>query len=159
MVLRNRSAVLLAIAAGLVVGACTSGASPSPSVQLSPSAAPSQAAMTVVLQGDLRGIDGEASGLAELVQLADGSYEVVLDQFSIAAIDHISVVLSPSPNVEATTDVDPDLILDLGPLKAAEGMQSYPIPADMAGDAMTAYPSVIIWDTAMLHAIAAATLE
>jgi len=56
-------------------------------------------------------------------------------------------------------DIDPAALLDLGPLKATSGMQVYPIPAEMAATVMDGYHSVVIWDTAMAHVIAAAALQ
>jgi hypothetical protein len=38
-------------------------------------------------------------------------------------------------------------------------MQVYPIPAEMAATVMDGYHSVVIWDTAMAHVIAAAALQ
>jgi hypothetical protein len=115
--------------------------------------------MNIVAKGDLAGIDGEATGVAELVTLADGAYEVILDSFMIGSIAHTNVLLAPNSEVRASTDVDPTASLDLGPLKATEGMQTYVIPAEMAGNVMDGYHSVVIWDTEMAHAIAAASLR
>ena len=140
----------------LVVAACAGAASPSPSP-----APPSAAAggMTVASKGDFHPVDGTATGVGELAMLPDGSYEIILDGFAIAAIDHTNVVLVSNADVARTTDIDQSKLLDLGPLKATGGMQSYPIPASMAGGVMDGYHSVVIWDTAMLHAIAAAPLK
>ena len=38
-------------------------------------------------------------------------------------------------------------------------MQDFPIPADMASTVMEGYHAVVIWDTEMAHAIAAAPLK
>ena len=59
----------------------------------------------------------------------------------------------------ATGDIDKSKLLDLGPLKATEGMQDFPIPADMAATVMDGYHAVVIRDTEMAHAIAAASLK
>ena len=93
-----------------------------------------------------------------LKHLPDGSFAVVFESFSAQSADHINVVLVPSHDVMATTDVDPTMLLDLGPLKGTSGMQDYTIPAAMAGNAMS-YGSVVIWDTAMKHALGAAALK
>ena len=92
-----------------------------------------------------------------LEHLADGSFAVVFEDFSTAGIDHTSVVLVSNADVKATTDVDQSAIVDLGPLKATSGMQDYPVPAEMSADAM-GYHTVVLWDTTMLHALAAAPL-
>lgn len=140
----------------LVVAACAGAASPSPSP-----APPSAAAggMTVASKGDFHPVDGTATGVGELALLPDGSYEIILDGFSIAAIEHTNVVLVSNADVAKTPDVDQSKLLDLGPLKATSGMQSYPIPASMAGGVMDGYHAVVIWDTAMSHAVAAAPLR
>ena len=163
---RPASQLLAGVLAAVVATACTSGASPSvapPSV--APSVPPSAAAsgggdqMTIVAKGDLKPVDGTASGLAELVTLPDGSYEVVLEDFSIGSTAHTNVILVANDEVTQTGDIDKAKILDLGPLAGTSGMQTYAIPADMAGQVMEGYHSVVIWDTEMAHAIAAASLS
>lgn len=104
-------------------------------------------------------VDGTATGEAQLVVKPDGGYEVVLESFKIAAIAHTNLVLVSNADVTATADVDKTKLLDLGPLKATEGMQDFPIPADMASTVMEGYHTVVIWDTEMAHAIAAAPLK
>lgn len=139
------------IAASIILlsAACQATATASPS--------PSSGGMTVALRGDLHAVDGEATGAAELVSLPDGSYEIVLDGFSIAGTDHLNVVLVKANDVSASADVDPDALLDLGALQGTSGMQAYPVPPEMSGGVM-GYHTVLIWDTAMLHVIAAAPL-
>jgi len=60
-------------------------------------------------------------------------------------------------DVTKDADVDQTKIVDLGPLTATAGMQDYKVPAAMSGSAM-GYHTVVLWDTAMKHAIAAAPL-
>ena len=153
--------LLLLSAVALVAGACSAAASPSPSPVPSPSPSPSAAAggMNIVANGAFHRVDGEATGIGEIATLADSSYEVILDQFSIASNAHTNVLLVPNADVAASTDVDPAKALDLGPLKATEGMQTYPIPSEMAAAVMDGYHSVVIWDTEMMHAVAAAALK
>ncbi len=124
-----------------------------------PSAAASAGAMQVMAKGDLKPIDGTAKGVVQLVALPDGMYEVVLEGFSIAAIAHTDVVLVSNASVTKTDDIDKTKLLDLGPLKGTEGMQTYAVPAAMAATVMGGYHSVVIWDTEMAHAIAAASLQ
>ena len=116
-------------------------------------------AMKVGGKGTFHAVDGTATGVAEFVQLANGTHEIILDQFTVAGIAHTNVVLVSNADVLKTTDIDPTKLLDLGPLKAKEGMQTYEIPAAMAGAIMDGYHTVVIWDTTMLHAIAAAPLK
>lgn len=142
----------------LVVAACSSAGQTAgpPGV---PSASSSASAMEVMGQGQLQPIDGTATGVAELVVLPDKTYEVVLDGFKIESIAHTNVVLVSNTSVTATGDIDKSKLLDLGPLTGTEGMQTYDIPAAMAASVMDGYHSVVIWDTDMAHAIAAASLK
>jgi hypothetical protein len=144
----------IALALLLLLGACQAGSSPSPT---STPVSPSEAEMTIALQGDFHPVDDEASGTAELVQLADGSYEVVFESFSIAATEHLKVYLVTNEDVTASSDVDTEMVIDLGDLKGTSGMQVYPFPPEMNADVMT-YQTVVIWDEPMGHAIAAAPL-
>ena len=48
--------------------------------------------------------------------------------------------------------------LDLGPLKATAGMQDFVVPAAMTAGAM-GYHTVVLWDSQMVHAVAAAPLK
>ena len=159
MIHRRRLDPRIALAAVVVltIAACGGAA------QASPSSAPSTSTPTGVMQvmakGQLHDVDGTASGLAELVALPDGAYEVILDSFSIDAIAHTNVVLVANADVTKTGDVDKSKLLDLGPVKGTSGMQTYAIPADMAVVVMDGYHSVVIWDTEMAHAIAAAPLK
>ncbi len=115
--------------------------------------------MEVMGKGQLQPVDGTATGVAELVVLPDKTYEVVLDGFKTESIAHTNVVLVSNASVNATSDIDKSKLLDLGPLTATEGMQTYIIPAAMAASVMDGYHSVVIWDTEMAHAIAAASLK
>ncbi len=115
--------------------------------------------MQIMAKGDFHDIDGSATGIAELVALPDGMYEVILDNFSIDSIAHTNVVLVSNADVTATADIDKSKLLDLGPLKGKDGMQTYAIPTNMAAAVMDGYHTVVIWDTEMAHAIAAAQLK
>ena len=167
----DRTRITLAAGAILVAVAACGGAQASPTAaptqapQATPVATPpatapaSEPAMQVMGKGDLHDIDGTATGVAELVALPGGAYEVILDTFSIDAIEHTNVVLVANADVTKTADIDKAKLLDLGPLQAKEGTQKYAIPADMAAAVMDGYHSVVIWDTEMAHAIAAAPLQ
>jgi hypothetical protein len=140
---------------GILVAGCSqgSGASPSPSV------AASTATTQVMGKGMFHDVDGSATGEAQLVVKPDGGYAVVLESFSIQSIAHTNIVLVSNSDVAATADIDKTKLLDLGPLKATDGMQDFPIPADMAATVMEGYHTVVIWDTEMAHAVAAAALK
>lgn len=145
----------------LVLAACSSsGASgqPSTSTAASPSAA-SPGEMQVMGKGTFHPVDGTASGTVELVVTPSGAYEVVFESFKVGSAAHTNVVLVSNTDVTATGDVDKSKLLDLGPLTGTEGMQEYTIPAEMASSVMEGYHSVVIWDTEMAHAIAAAPLQ
>jgi Electron transfer DM13 len=145
----------------LVLAGCGAAATPSPPatspgapLATSPGA---QATMQLMGRGQLHDVDGTATGEAQLIVAPDGTYEVVLESFSIASIAHTNVALVKNADVTATGDIDKSMLLDLGPLKSTSGMQDFKIPADMAGGVMD-YHTVVIWDTEMAHAIAAAPL-
>ena len=144
----------------LFVAAIAAACSPTGSTA-SPTAPPSQSAATtqVMGKGMFHPVDGTATGEAQLVVKPDGTYEVVLESFKIASIDHTNIVLVSNADVAATVDVDKTKLLDLGPLNAAEGMLVFPIPAEMASSVMEGYHAVVIWDKEMAHAIAAAPLK
>jgi hypothetical protein len=138
----------------LLVAACGAGASPSPTAAPTPTAGQ----MQVMATGEFEDIDGTASGTAKLVVEADGSYALVLEDFDIDSDAHTNVLLVAEA-VHMTDEVDATTALDLGLLQGTSGMQSYPIPADMADMVMDDYHAVVIWDTEMTHAIAAAELQ
>lgn len=140
------------LAAVMLTAACQAGASPTASP-----APPSAAEMTIALTGDFHPVDDEASGVAELVQLADGSYQVVFESFSIATTENLKVYLVTNEDVTASADVDTEMVIDLGDLMGTSGMQVYPFPPEMNADVMS-YQTVVIWDEPMGHAIAAAPL-
>lgn len=144
----------LGIAAILVAG-CSSGGG----ATTAPSVAASAATTQVMGTGMFHDVDGTATGEAQLVVKPDGGYNVVLESFKTESIAHTNVVLVSNRDVSATGDIDKSKLLDLGPLKATEGMQDFPIPADMAATVMDGYHAVVIWDTEMAHAIAAAPLK
>jgi hypothetical protein len=151
----GRIALVMAVAAG-----CTqsTGASAAPTAAASAAPDASSATTQIMGAGSFHDVDGTATGEAQLVVKPDGTYEVVLEGFKIEAIAHTNIVLVSNAEITATADIDKTRLLDLGPLKAAEGMQDFPIPAEMAGDVMEGYHTVVIWDTEMAHAIAAAPL-
>ena len=157
--------LIMAAAFGMVAGACAAGGGassistePAPASATAASAAASSAT-GMMASGQFHDVDGSATGEAQLVVKPGGAYAVVLEQFKIAGIEHTNIVLVSNADVSATADVDKGKLLDLGPLKAAEGMQDFPIPSDMASGVLEGYHTVVIWDTAMAHAIAAAPLK
>ncbi len=144
-----------------VVAIVTAGCGQGTGATASPTRAASSAAATtqVMGKGTFHDVDGTASGEAQLVVKPDGTYEVVLESFKVGSIAHTNLVLVSNSDVAATADIDKAKLLDLGPLKATEGMQDFVIPAAMASTVMQGYHTAVIWDTEMAHAIAAAPLK
>jgi hypothetical protein len=128
----------------------------SPSPATATSAAPAAEASTAAMMGGFHGVDGTAAGTVELKKVGDG-YVVVFEDFSIASADHTDVVLVENTDVTTTSGIDKAMILSLGPLKGTSGMQDYPVPAAASGG-ITRYHTVVLWDSAMGRAIAAAPL-
>lgn len=151
-------ALIALMAAGCSQGA---GSTQSATTAASPSTAASGSAATtrVMARGTFHDVDGSATGEAQLLALPDGKYEVALESFKIDSIAHTNLVLVSNADVSATADIDKAKLLDLGPLKATEGMQDFPIPAAMASGVMDGYHAAVLWDTEMAHAIAAAPLR
>ncbi|MCI0345897.1 MAG: DM13 domain-containing protein [Chloroflexi bacterium] len=148
--MRGATCLLIGV---LVVAACGGGTA---ATSAPPSA--TAPATEVMASGEFVEVDGVASGSAKLVVMGE-LYEVVLESFEIDSIAHTNVILVGNESITMSDDIDQTMILDLGPLQAATGMQTYVIPAEMSGSVMDDYHSVVIWDTEMAHAIAAAPLE
>jgi hypothetical protein len=148
----------IAVAAGVAAcGGAAATASPSAAMMdhsPSPSVMASQAAP--VAAGTFHAVDGTASGTVALFHLANGSFVVTFEDFSIASVAGTHVVLVPNKDVTADGDIDKATIVDLGPLTGTSGMQDYTVPA--TANAMT-YHSVVLWETGMAHAIAAAPFK
>ena len=160
---RPRSATLRVGAIGLsalvVLAACvgtakTTPPSPEASAMVEHSAAPSVAAP--VSTGTFHPVDGTATGTVALFHKADGTFVITFEDFSIASNAHTDVILVTNKDVTKDGDIDKTAIVDLGPLTGTSGMQDFVVPA--SADAMT-FHTVVLWDTAMTHAIAAAPLQ
>jgi hypothetical protein len=135
--------------------ACSTAGSPTAPPAAEPPAT-SGAGPTTASMGAFHDVDGTASGTAALKVLDDGSYAVVFEDFAIDSADHTNVVLVPADDVTASSAVDMATYVDLGPLKGTSGMQDYPLPS--TADAMGLH-TVVLWDTEMMHAVAAAPLQ
>jgi hypothetical protein len=134
--------------------------SPSPSpamMEHSPSPSPAMASHPApVSMGTFHAVDGTATGTAALFHQPDGTFVVTFEGFSIASAAHTDVILVPNKDVKSDGDITKASIVDLGPLKGTSGMQDFAVPA--SASAMT-YHAVVLWDTQMSHAIAAAPLQ
>ncbi len=150
---------VLAACAGAGAGA-TAPAAASPSAMAEHSALPSEpataSAAAPVSMGTFHGVDGTASGTAALFHKPDGSFVITFENFAIASNAHTDVILVTNQDVASDGEIDKTAIVDLGPLKGTSGMQDFVVPA--SADAMT-YHTVVLWDTEMAHAIAAAPLQ
>ncbi len=160
----NRAArSVVVIVSTAVLAACASGATTTPVASPPPSTAPSVASSpassgpTTVAMGTFHRVDADASGTVAFEHLADGSFAVVFEEFTVANAEHTNVILVPNTDVTKDADIDQTKIVDLGPLTGTTGMQDYKVPAEMTAGAM-GYHTVVLWDTAMKHAIAAAPL-
>jgi hypothetical protein len=62
--------------------------------------------------------------------------------FKVGPGPAFKVYLVPKPTIRESADVTDTMYIDLGPLRAFEGSQRYPVPdgVDLAN-----YPSVVIW--------------
>lgn len=116
---------------------------------------PAATASTPVSVGSFHAVDGTASGTAALFHKPDGSFVITFETFSTPTASHIDVILVPNHDVTKDGEIDRTTIVDLGPLTGTAGMQDYAVPA--SADAMT-YHTVVLWDTEMTHAVAAAPL-
>ena len=136
--------------------AVTAGPAATATSTAAPGVTATPAGPTTVASGAFHDVDGTAAGEVTLVHLAGGAFEVVFENFSIASNAHTNVILLPVADVTKDGDVDKTAILDLGPLKATAGMQDFLVPS--TADAM-GFHTVVLWDTEMAHAIAAAPLR
>ena len=129
-------------------------ASPEASVMMEHS--PSPAAAAPVASGTFHKVDGRADGTVALFHNADGTFTITFEDFAIASAANTHVILVTAKDVTKDSDVDKAALVDLGALKGTSGMQDFAVPA--SADAMT-YHTLVLWDTEMAHAIAAAPLQ
>jgi hypothetical protein len=83
--------------------------------------------------------------------------EIVLDaDFQVSPGPEFHVLLVPKPAIRASADVANTMYIDLGPLRAFKGAQTYPISD---GVDLAAYPSVVIWSRTYSALISPADLS
>jgi hypothetical protein len=169
----RRPAPALVITVSIALAACsssgagaTTAASPAASAMMEHSASPVASAMmehsaspavaAPVSMGTFHGVDGTAKGTVALFHKPDGTFAITFEDFSVASNAHTNVIFVTNKDVASDADIDKTKIVDLGPLKGTTGMQDFVVPA--SADAMT-YHTIVLWDTAMTHAIAAAPLQ
>ncbi len=130
--------------------------SPSPEASAMMEHSPSPAVAAPVSSGAFHDVDGSAKGTVALFHNADGTFTITFEEFAIGSAANTHVIFVTNKDVTKDGDVDKTAIVDLGALKGTSGMQDFAVPA--AADAMT-YHTVVLWDTGMAHAIAAAPLK
>jgi hypothetical protein len=129
-------------------------AMPSETAMASHAAAPRAA--SPVSSGTFHDLDATATGTVALFHRPDGSFVVTFEDFSIDSIADTHVIFVMNTDVTKDSDVDKTAFVDLGPLTGTSGMQDYVVPA--TADPMT-FHTIVLWDTAMQHALAAAPLH
>ena len=147
--MRRATGSALVVLSTVLLAACSSGATTSPVGSSLPSTAPSVASSpaatgpTTVAMGTFHRVDADAKGTVALEHLADGSFAIVFEEFSIASAEHTNVILVSNTDVTKDVDIDQTKIVDLGPLTGTAGMQDYKVPAEMTADAM-GYHTVVL---------------
>ena len=68
-------------------------------------------------------------GTVALFHLANGSFAITFEDFSIDSAAHTDVILVPNKDVTKDGDIDKSTIVDLGPLKGTSGMQDFAVPS------------------------------
>ena len=92
--------------------------------------------------GQFEDAEYATSGVAKVIELADGSRFVRLEGFSTSNGPDLFVGLSSSPSGGAWGSYDDERYVQLGGLKATDGNQNYEIPADLD---LAGLESVVIW--------------
>ncbi|NJN97311.1 MAG: DM13 domain-containing protein [Anaerolineales bacterium] len=97
----------------------------------------------LVGQGQFKDADSfhQGSGQAALYQLADGSYVLRFEEFSVTNGPDLHVILSSHPAPASSQEVMQGY-LDLGSLKGNIGSQNYTLPA---GTDVSQFKSVVIY--------------
>jgi len=145
------------------LASCSGSATSSPtrsanaSIAASPTATATASGPVTVGTGTFHRVDADAMGTVTLEHLQDGSFAIVFEDFKVGSAQSTHVILVANTDVTKDGDIDQTKIVDLGPLKGATGMQDFKIPAEMTANAMS-YHTVVLWDLAMKHVIAAAPL-
>jgi hypothetical protein len=133
-------------------------APPSPSESVGPSATPGGQRVSLLAKGNFVSHEHKTTGEARLVQLyTDGHTQLVIVGLDTTAAPDLHLMLS-AQRVTAGNKAayDDGFHVDLGPLKAAKGDQTYEIPR---GTDLTAIYSVTVWSTAKAVSFGAAELK
>lgn len=94
-------------------------------------------------QGSFRSLEHETTGKAMLLELADGSRVLRLEDLATSNGPELVVMLSATPAAEPSwTAFDDGDNVVLAPLKGNLGSQNYPIPRDVDP---SRYRSAVVW--------------
>lgn len=98
-------------------------------------------APTVLSEGEFRSLEHETSGVASIVEIADGTRYLRIEDLDTSSGPDVRVYLSEAP-ADGLEDALDDAFIDLGGLKGNQGNQNYEIPA---GVSLKEFESVSIW--------------
>ncbi|WP_448002146.1 DM13 domain-containing protein [Agromyces bauzanensis] len=131
---------------------------PAASDTAAPSTPPAPAAPVELSRGTLISHEHETTGTVRVIQLPDGSRQLVIENLDTTNGPDVHVWLSAGPVVEGfdgwfTAGGHP--YVDLGMIKGNQGNQVYDIPADVD---LTAYPTVDLWCVQFAVSFGAAAL-
>ncbi|MCZ6605961.1 MAG: DM13 domain-containing protein [Alphaproteobacteria bacterium] len=103
-----------------------------------------QASAANILQGEFTDGVGryKGRGTAIVADADDGAFTVSFANFSVTRGPDLRVWLVAHPNPQNSRDVLESETMELGPLKARTGPQTYPIPT---GTDFSKYQSLVIW--------------
>ncbi|PRY42375.1 DM13 domain-containing protein [Umezawaea tangerina] len=143
--------------AGAVVVPTTPSAAPvAPAPSSAASSVPAVPAGPVALaSGPFRSLEHATTGSATLVRLADGGHAVQFEGLDTSDGPDLYVYLSDKPSDSAESAFGSGFT-SLGELKANQGNQVYPVPADAALEDVR---SVVIWCKRFSAGFAVAPLE
>ena len=126
-----------------------------------PSAAPASPAsgpgeFTTLAAGEFRRLEHDATGRALIVELADGSRFLRLEDLSVSNGPDLRVILSPASSDSEGFSVWGQGSHDLGPLKGNVGSSNYEIPAGLD---LSRYRSAVVWCRRFTVGFAVAPVE
>jgi hypothetical protein len=114
-------------------------------------------AARVLSAGAFRSLEHETTGRASLIELADGSRLLRLEDLETSNGPELVVMLSATPATEdgwSAYDDGPHLVLE--PLRGNRGSQNYTIPA---GTDLAPYTSAVVWCNRFSVGFGAAPLD
>lgn len=119
--------------------AAPTGASTETSTPLAPQPAPQP---EVLAEGTFVNGEHDTSGTARILRLADGSRILRLENFSTSDGPDVHVWITDAKAGGDWGSFDDGRYVKLGKMKATDGNQNYPIPADAT---LTGLRSAVIW--------------